>query len=133
MQNPDTTNPGHPDINSTTPAPPPAAETPPPSRHRRGHIARLPKKIREHVNTMLDDGTPFSRIVEYLEQKGHHISEGSVSSWKTGGYQDWLREQRYLEESRLRHELTLRFASQDEGITTFQAAHKLAVAMICGE
>jgi hypothetical protein len=57
----------------------------------------------------------------------HHLT-----TWKKyGGYRDWLRDQQRLEECRLRHELTLDLARSAEGLASYQAAPKVAVAQIC--
>src|SRR5438309_10005047 len=35
-------------------------------RHRNGHVARLPKEIRQRINEMLDDGFAYKQIIENL-------------------------------------------------------------------
>jgi hypothetical protein len=80
---------------------------------------------------MLDDGLPYAAICDHLAQQGIHLTEDSIGRWKKGGYQDYLRELRLLDESRLRYELTLDLAREEQGIDVFQAAHKLAAALIC--
>ncbi len=35
---------------------------------RRGHVARLPKPLPDLVNFMIDDGKPYSEIVDALEK-----------------------------------------------------------------
>jgi hypothetical protein len=78
------------------------------SRRRNGKIARLPDKLRQLVNEMLHDGTPYSAIIKKLAEAGHNLNEDNLSRWYTGGYQDWLDEQSCLNEMRLK----LDFASQ---------------------
>jgi hypothetical protein len=57
----------------------------------------------------------------------HHLT-----TWKKyGGYRDWLKDQQRLEECKLRHELTLDLARSAEGLASYQAAPKVAVAQIC--
>src|SRR5690242_15449076 len=64
---------------------------------RKGKIARLPLKIRQVVNEMLEDGTTYPRIVEHLTGLGYpDICERNVSRWYLGGFQDWKREQERL-------------------------------------
>lgn len=70
-------------------------------------MRRTPTQPNWVLARLLDDGLPFSQVAEYLLHKGHPVSEDSIGSWKNGGYQNWLRQQRFLEESRLRHEFTL--------------------------
>src|SRR5438477_5598002 len=70
---------------------------------------------------------PKSKI-EYLDGlTPHHIT-----TWKKfGGYRDWLRDQQRLHECKIRHELTLDLARSAEGLASYQAAPKVAVAQIC--
>src|ERR1700748_337231 len=65
-----------------------------PPRRRRGEVARLPKEIRERINEMIDDGFPYKRIIEALGDHGKGLNEDIMHRWKTGGYQDYLNEQR---------------------------------------
>jgi hypothetical protein len=55
-----------------------------------------------------------------------------ITNWKKfGGYRDWLRDQQRIEECKIRHELTLDIARSAEGLASYQAAPKVAVAQIC--
>jgi hypothetical protein len=57
----------------------------------------------------------------------HHLT-----TWKQyGGYRDWLRDRQRVEECKIRHELTVDLARSAEGIASYQAAPKVAVAQIC--
>jgi hypothetical protein len=101
------------------------------SVRRRSAIARLPKVLRGRINEMLDDGLPYAAIREQLTQQGANLTEDCIGRWKRGGYQDHLRDLRLLDESRSRYELTLGLAREEQGIDVFQAAHKIAAALIC--
>jgi hypothetical protein len=73
-------------------------------RTRVGKIARLPKKIREELNTRLENGEQGKELVEWLNRSpdvkkmlaeqfgGSPITENNLSEWKQGGYQDWLKQ-----------------------------------------
>ena len=66
----------------------------PSPRRNSGKIGRLPKTTREHINKMIDDGHPYSAVVEWLTQNGiSHISQRNLSDWKDSGYIDWLNSQ----------------------------------------
>jgi hypothetical protein len=55
-----------------------------------------------------------------------------LTTWKKfGGYRDWLRDQQRIEQCKIRHELTLDLARSAEGLASYQAAPKVAVAEIC--
>lgn len=81
-----------------------------PPRSRRGSVARLPKELRDQINQKLDDGFSYNVICDHLRAEGIELSQHAIGRWKKGGYQDYLRERRLLEQSRLRYELTLDLA-----------------------
>jgi hypothetical protein len=66
--------------------------------HRRnGKVARLPKKIRNTVNQMLEDGKTYAAIVKELQDLGHPgFNMMNISTWKAGGFRDWHAEQERL-------------------------------------
>jgi hypothetical protein len=80
--------------------------------HRRnGNVARLPKSVRDVINEMLRDGFSYPAIIKKLKTLKpplpYKISESNLSNWKAGGYQDWLKEQLWLEQTRARQEIAL--------------------------
>src|SRR5881396_1869268 len=58
---------------------------------RNGKVARLPSALREQINHMLDDGVPYKTIIQKLGEAGKHLNKDSISTWRLGGYQDYLR------------------------------------------
>jgi hypothetical protein len=78
-------------------------------RQRQGKIARLPAAIREEVNQRLHDGQTGSQILPWLHSlpevlrvldelfKEEPITPQNLSEWRTGGYQDWLRQRERVE------------------------------------
>src|SRR6266446_85925 len=80
----------------------PKMKTPDPSAYelnrqlkacRNGKVARLPLALREQINHMLDDGVPYKKIIAKLGEAGKHLNEDSISNWRLGGYQDYLKAQ----------------------------------------
>jgi hypothetical protein len=84
---------------------------------RNGKIARLPFEIREEVNRRLRDNVPGPKICEWVNRlpeckkvcaefarRGGNakspVTVSQVSEWRRGGFQDWLREQAVLDETR---------------------------------
>jgi hypothetical protein len=67
---------------------------------RTGKIARLPREIREQVNTKLADGETGAQIVDWLNAQsevrrviaslfgGRPVNEQNVCSWRQGGYRE---------------------------------------------
>ena len=80
---------------------------------RNGKIARLPLDIREQLNCRLADGEPGNRLVEWLNSipavmrvmaeqfEGRPITEGNLSEWRAGGYEEWLTLHAFLDETRV--------------------------------
>ena len=73
-----------------------------PDHKRKGNVARLPKILRDKVNTMLDDGATYSEIVEELKKSTnpplpHSVNEDNIGNWKAGGFQDWLKQRENAE------------------------------------
>src|SRR5436189_4825362 len=58
---------------------------------RNGKVARLPSALREQINHMLDDGVPYKTIIQKLGEAGKHLNKDSISNWRSGGYQDYLK------------------------------------------
>ena len=68
------------------------------SHTRVGKVARLPFEIREFINESLRAGYTYRMIAEDLEKSGYPgISDRNISTWKLGGYVDWLKEQQLIE------------------------------------
>lgn len=89
-----------PDAATTVQPAPPSIE-----RRPRGKIARLPKKVRDQLNQMLDDGVPYQQIRLSLGEFGPDLTVDNISEWRThGGYQTWVKEQILHDEMRARLE-----------------------------
>jgi hypothetical protein len=102
------------------------------SKRRNGHVARLPKVLRDQVNTMLDDGVPYSEIVTELDKSTdpplpHAISVDNITRWKEGGYQDYLKAQDWRDRVTLNADRLLDIGSEDP---TKVAASGLYAAII---
>ncbi|HVY70426.1 MAG TPA: hypothetical protein VHH73_10890 [Verrucomicrobiae bacterium] len=72
------------------------------SRPRTGKIGRLPRAIREQLNQRLHDGEQGPELLDWLnalpevqavlaaEFDGKPVNAQNLSSWRQGGYEDWL-------------------------------------------
>ena len=88
--------------------------------HPKGKVARLPAKIRNEVNELLYDTTPYTKIIAWLEEQGHPgFNEMNISRWREGGYQAWLVAQERSDHREFIHELAEQTKSNDP---TFQDA-----------
>ncbi len=95
---------------------------------RTGKIARLPRSIRDELNTRLSDGEQGLRLVEWLNGHpevqevledyfdGRPITDGNLSEWKKGGYEDWLQHQKSLEWARLAADEAEELEEDGEGV-----------------
>jgi hypothetical protein len=64
-------------------------------------IAKLPKPLRDRINSMLDDGLSAREIIHSLEQSTdpplpYALSEMCISRWKDSGYHRYLAQQERL-------------------------------------
>src|SRR5262245_8267989 len=64
---------------------------------RNGNVARLPKPLRDKVNSMILDGVPYPAIIQSLGDQGKHLNCINLTRWRKGGYMDWLAEQTFIE------------------------------------
>jgi len=97
---------------------------------RRGKIARLPRHIRNTLNSCLDDGEQGRDLVEWLnglqqvkkvladEFGGRPVNEQNLTEWKQGGFREWQRQQETCERVRGLVELSddLEDAADEQGI-----------------
>ena len=72
---------------------------------RNGKIARLPSAVREELNIRLHDGEMGKELVAWLNSvpevkatlkkyfNGHAVTEQNLSEWRTGGFEEWQRQQ----------------------------------------
>ena len=102
-----------------------------PARQRRSAIARLPKATRRRINEAIDDGIEYGEIIASLGEDAKGLNTDIMHRWKIGGYQDYLREQRLLEQCRARQEAALELLTKNNPLNSFQATQQLASAQIC--
>src|SRR2546425_44536 len=77
---------------------PTAAQALEPRRHPRGKIASLPRKVRQQLNMMLGDGLTYSQTIAALGDPARNLSVDCVKRWHAGPYQQWIKDQMWLEE-----------------------------------
>jgi hypothetical protein len=99
---------------------------------RKGKIARLPQEIRDRICLLMADGVTDVKIAERLnadpavqaamaEYQGGGvksvamITDGNLSEWRAGGYQDWLGDQSKIRRVRVLAEYAHQVAEADGG------------------
>jgi hypothetical protein len=75
----------------------------------RSKISHLPRKIREQLNTRLDDGQDATQILPWLNRlpvvkqilagqfDSASITKQNLNDWRGAGFRDWLKHQQVLE------------------------------------
>ena len=96
------------------------------SDRRTGNIAQLPRAVRDQVNQMIDDGCRYQKIIAWLGNNGHPgIKPNNLTTWRTGGYQEWLEEQRELAHEEKLLELSHKIATTNEESKAHEAAMRI--------
>lgn len=88
---------------------------PQPSSRRNGKIARLPKETRDMINRMLDDDIPSHVIIDELGEVGEGLNAQNLTNWKQGGYQDWVKNQELIEQTRAQTETAIDLLRETDG------------------
>lgn len=123
--------PANPSSSIPLPADPSSATTRPAPRKRRGKVAQLPKTVRDVINQMILDGFTYRQIIEALGEAGKDLSENALSTWRKGGYQDWLEERQRLDVMVRQHEFNIDLARNSDGGESHQAAFEIAALRVC--
>jgi len=101
------------------------------NNRRTGKVARLPKDIRDQVNSRLRDGQTYTAIGTWLSDLGYaDVSESNLSNWKEGGFRDWELHQDRLETDKLKREFALELVKDNEGSKIHEATLQLAASQI---
>ena len=114
---------------------------------RTGKIARLLKKHRDRVCEILRDGGSALAVQQYVKtlvDAGEKDGDGNaikipddqnVTNWRgkpgePSGYNDWLKEQRRLDDMRFKREFALEVVRQNEGSKLQEASLHMVAAQI---
>jgi len=93
---------------------------------RTGKIARLPLAVREELNLRLLDNESGQAILAWLNDLevtkeiirsfgGEPVSDANLSLWRTGGFEDWLKERESVRNVERLGELSVRLAQAAGG------------------
>src|SRR6266568_278641 len=106
------------------------AAKPPLKRRRNGHVARLPKTVRDQISQMILDGVPYPKIAENIGESGKGLSKDCVGEWARGGFNDWLQEMERAEDLGATREAALSLVEQKAGATVQDAGRTIASAQL---
>jgi hypothetical protein len=92
--------------------------------HRK--IAKLPRPLRDLINSRLDDGLPARQIIEKLQASTdpplpYPISPVNISDWRQTGYQRYLNQQERLSLIQSNHEAALDMVAANDTLTLPEA------------
>jgi hypothetical protein len=92
--------------------------------HRK--IAKLPKPLRDLINSSLDDGLPAHEIIQKLQASTnpplpYPISEANISRWKNTGYLRYLAHQEHLDYVDANREAALEMVATSDNMTLPEA------------
>jgi hypothetical protein len=76
---------------------------------------------------MLRDGAPYALISKKLAESGHKISVDNLSRWHSGGFEDWLQDQAWIEEMRLQLDFASDIVKEKNGELLDAASLRIAV------
>jgi hypothetical protein len=115
----------------------PAPHPPPTNTNQKPRIPQIhnhppiPVPIRDRINCLLDDGLCYAQIIQQLGSDASGLKPDHIRRWKSGGYQDYLREQRLLQQCLARTTRALALLARPGHIPAFQATQQIATAQIC--
>jgi hypothetical protein len=98
-----------------------------PNHRRNGKVARLPSVQRDLVNLMLRDGKSYPAIIKKLAENGFNLNADNLSRWYSGGYQEWLQEQAWLQEAQDRANFASEVVSQPSGDLITEVSLRIAL------
>jgi hypothetical protein len=111
-------------------APPDPPADPPHTKRRNGFVARKTKLVRDRLNILMRDGLTYKEIITELGNDGAGLTEGSLTSWRHGGHQDWLKEQEALAEWSGKWEFAKDLVDRDHGLTIHQVLNQTLASHI---
>jgi len=101
-----------------------------PRRARNGKIARLPAEVRDLVNQMIYEGEFYNAIIAALKGLGYPgIRPQNLSEWRKGGFQDWLRDRREVEDLKLDREALLEMANNAGSEASVTKANEILLSL----
>jgi len=79
---------------------------------------------------MLLDSTPYKKIIASLGDAGSHLNEGHITTWKAGGFQDWLQDLRRNEALGIARDSAIDLLSKNAGATVQDASRAVDAAKL---
>ena len=102
----------------------------------------MPKTLRDAVNMALQDGATANAVIAIVttaKTNGATNGDGSeieipndqnITNWRDGGFADWEKENKRLDDMRMKREFALRVVTENEGGKIHEAGLSLAASQI---
>lgn len=95
-----------------------------------GKIARLPRALRDQINSMIRDNVPYNTIIEKLGNPVRHINERNFTNWKNNGYKQWLQQQEEIDLMQKASNLAIAAATSNKTMVVHQATIHLVATQL---
>ena len=100
------------------------------TKSRMGMIAHFEKEVRDEISRMIWDGKSYPKIITAMGAKGIKLNKGVLTTWRQGGYQDWMSEQeQVLHLGRIR-EFALQVVKETQGTAIQEAGMQVAAGQV---
>lgn len=109
---------------------------------RQSKIARLKKVHRDALNNLIQDGAMARTIMNFvagLAEAGEQdadgnpvreINDANLSTWRAGGYQDWLKTRERIEDMAAKREFAQDIVKSGEGAAIQEASLNIAASQL---
>ena len=87
--------------------------------------------MREKINLMIYDGGPYAKIIAQLGEAGKGLRHQNLSTWKAGGYREWLQEEQRSEGVRAKEQFAVNLLREQDGSKLHETSLQLAANQLC--
>jgi len=101
-----------------------------PSYRPKGKIAWMDKSVRDKLNQLLLDGLSYAAVIQALGPDGVDLNINNVWRYHKGPYREWLREQYWLAQARVKEEAAAELGRGLETSHVSQAAVQTTILQI---
>jgi hypothetical protein len=82
------------------------------------------------LNQLIDEGNSYAEVIALLGQEAEHITEVDMCRWYKSGFQQWLKNQLWLEDTRSRLDMAIEVIAENGGPNVHQANLHIAATQL---
>ncbi len=101
-------------------------------RRSTSKIARLPKRLRNQINEMMEDGLTYAEILRQLGDPVEHLNCQNLSDWHKSGHQAWRKDQAWLHQMQGNLDFASQVLQSSKGLMLHEASLRIAVKQMFG-